>query len=104
MPLEEEIAAAEADVSRLKDDLSAANKRRDDLYVRRSAEKFGIEVGMRVRSRGKEFVVDAIQPESWGASRPWLYCREIKKDGSPGNAKRTVYGNWEIVSSQSSDD
>jgi len=96
MSINKQISAAEAARQEAAEALSVAEKKLADLYVLRSMEKYGIKPGMRVRNQNKEFVVDEIRPKSWDC-KPWLYGRQILKDGKVGDARRNIYGEWEII-------
>lgn len=97
MTLDEQIEMAEAEVQRLHVLQGNAQRLRDELYIRRSKELHGIDVGMMVRARDDVFIVDEIRPEGWTKSKPWLHGRKIGKNGQPGTQRRTIYGDWEIV-------
>lgn len=95
MTINEQIKAAQAEVERCERALSESRAALDALYVQRSSQKFGIAPGMYVTARGDVFIVDTIQPRSWG-DKPWLDGRKIKKDGTPGGQRRTIFGDWTI--------
>ena len=95
--IENDIKATEAAIERLHQDLSYRRAHLNRLYQLRSQREFGIATGMRVRSRDGEFIVDEIRPESYVGSKPWLYGRKIKSDGTPGIMRRNIFGDWEII-------
>ena len=101
MTTEQEIKEAEAAVEAATEAASQAHGRLNNLYIRRSTEKYGIEIGMKVREKRKERVVlvTSIRPDSYSSHKPWLYGKKIKKDGTPGDQIVTVFGDWEIVAS-----
>lgn len=96
MTTEDEIREAEARQKSAAAAAIEAKKHLDALYIRRSTETYGIKVGMRVRSRGSEFIVDEIKAYSWN-NKPWLRGRKIKNDGTPGARRQHIYSDWEIV-------
>ena len=96
MSTEDEIKALEVELAEADRVRREMQQRLNDLYIRRSTEKFGIQAGMRVRNRGNEYLVESIRPDSYAASKPWLYGRKIKKDGTPGEREVTIFS-WSGV-------
>jgi hypothetical protein len=102
MDTKTEIKEAEAAVDAAHQAYVAAQRRRDELYRRRSREDYGIDVGLTVRDpKGRVGVVAEVKPNSWPSSRPWLYVALLRKDGTPGDRVTTFYDGWEIVQPQS---
>jgi hypothetical protein len=94
---DEQIEEAERAYEAARDTADAAKERLDALYVQRSTELFGIEVGMRVRDqKDREFIVEGVRPQSYGG-KPWLYVRKITKDGKPSERLQSIYSDWQIV-------
>lgn len=99
MTTDEEIKVAEANLAKAKDLMSEIHSKLNDLYRRRSKEKFGIEPGVRVRKGdGREGIVKSVRPDAYTSSKPWIYVNPIKKDGTPGEREQCFYSHWEIVS------
>ena len=60
-------------------------------------DEWGVEVGSIVRDDklGECKVFEVRSLSNWG--RPWVYANPRRKDGSWSKNKRTLYGDWELV-------
>lgn len=96
MTFDEELKQLEIHAATARQALAAAENRIDELYVRRSKETYGVEPGMRVRYKNKEYEVFSIQPRRWDG-KPWLTARLVKKDGKLGTGLHTLFDSWEFV-------
>lgn len=72
----------------------AKEKELEDYRISQSGVKVGDVV---VTAKGR-FKVTVVEPKSWGG-KPWLKAAAEKKDGTFGARIVTVYGDWELESS-----
>ena len=57
--------------------------------------RYGVSIGSVVLRDGVEFRVTKVDTR-WG-DKPWLEGNQKRKDGTFGNSRRHIYGNWELV-------
>lgn len=74
----------------------AARDKHERLRVTRACEEYKVGIGMFVTDkRGRKGVVIRVEP--WDDSKPWVYAKEIRKDGSQGERELSMYSDWSAL-------
>lgn len=73
-----------------------AKDRRQRVDEAHACEKYNVGIGKFVTDkRGRKGVVIRVLP--WSNGRPWIYAKEIKKDGSQGKRELAMYCDWTVL-------
>lgn len=88
---QERVEAAESELQLAREELNAVR----GIY-------YNIKVGDRVRStstskRSGGLAGTVKRVKWWTEGKPWLEIYADKKDGTPGMARRALYGEWEHI-------
>jgi hypothetical protein len=97
MVTDQEIAEAEATLRVTTAAYTEAKNKLERLKETRACEQFKVGIGMIVTdTKGRTGVVYRVR--AWNDnSKPWVYAKQIKKDGSQGNRELSMYSDWSVV-------
>jgi|GEM_PF-3660711 len=97
MTTEQEIEKANADLDAAREAVIAAQNRLQDLQTKLAFEKHGVSIGSRVKhSRKGSGIVTRIDGSFGQQTKPWVYARRLKKDGTQGLQVVCFYGEWTL--------
>jgi hypothetical protein len=96
MVTDKEIADAEAVRNAARTVYKEAEYKVERLKETQACEKYKVGIGMIVVDKnGRKGVVVRINPSYGG--KPWVYAKQIKKDGSRGERELSMYSDWMVV-------
>jgi hypothetical protein len=96
MVTDQEIADAEATVRVTTKVYLEAKEKLARLKETQACEEYKVGIGMIVTDkRGRTGVVCRVNPTYGG--KPWVYAKQIKKDGSQGEREFSMYSDWTVV-------
>ncbi|HWX13484.1 MAG TPA: hypothetical protein VNY06_01165 [Methylocella sp.] len=96
MVTDQEIADAEAVLRAATTAYLEAKEKVHRLKETQACEEYKVGIGMIVSDRrGRTGVVCRVSPTYGG--KPWVYAKQIKKDGSRGERELSMYSDWTVV-------
>jgi hypothetical protein len=96
MATKEEISDAIAVEKSAHEAYIAARERRESLQVTFACEQWQVGIGkIVVDTKGRKGVVVRVRP--WDDMKPWIFAKQIKKDGSTGDREIQMFDRWTVI-------